>query len=223
AGYVSIQAAVGGDPESSTYVEMTVRGDLTRCASLVRQASVQAGGMVAVARNPVSAGYARKCGAVGAIRQAIRLGEAMSVAKPLGGLAVAESAARFLGGRVLGPVKVSSLHLTAAGGFDLGKADLIDLGEARSSEEALLELTFLNEYMTLEKGGKRLATFPDLLTTLETKSGTPLSSAELQEGQELFLLVVPKKNLILGSSLRNRNLYSVLEEATGKEIVRFLS
>ncbi len=53
AGYVSLQAAVGGDPAENRYLEVFVRGGLAKAAALVLQASAQAGGMVAVARNPV--------------------------------------------------------------------------------------------------------------------------------------------------------------------------
>ena len=47
-GYVSIQAAVGGDPAAGRYLETFARGTLERTAALVLQASVQAGGRVAV-------------------------------------------------------------------------------------------------------------------------------------------------------------------------------
>ncbi len=35
------------------------------------------------------------------------------------------------------------------------------------------EMTFWNEYMTLEKDGERYATFPDLIMTLDAKTARP--------------------------------------------------
>lgn len=63
--YVSIQAAVGGSREAGAYVELIARGSLARVDRLVREASVQAGGMVVAARNPVSPEYVKENASVG--------------------------------------------------------------------------------------------------------------------------------------------------------------
>ena len=39
------------------------------------------------------------------------------------------------------------------------------------------QLTFWNEYATAEKDGKRLATFPDLIMTINAKTGEPVTTA----------------------------------------------
>jgi len=49
-------------------------GEIGRCDSLIREASIHAGGLVAVARNPVRASWLARHAAVGAIKFALNLG-----------------------------------------------------------------------------------------------------------------------------------------------------
>ncbi|MBB6283607.1 DUF917 family protein [Geobacillus subterraneus] len=56
--YVSVQAAVGG--KGRNYVEISASGSLDKISSLIRKVSVDAGGTVAVTRNPVRAAYVKK-------------------------------------------------------------------------------------------------------------------------------------------------------------------
>ena len=62
--YLSRQVAVGG--AGGRYLEASFAGPLERTAAMVRKASVEAGGLMAVARDPVSAAYARLNGTPGA-------------------------------------------------------------------------------------------------------------------------------------------------------------
>jgi hypothetical protein len=73
--YVSFQTAVGGDNSKGNRIEAFFSGSLQEASKLVREASVKAGGLVAVARNPVPACYVKKNGAPGAIRMALGLGK----------------------------------------------------------------------------------------------------------------------------------------------------
>jgi len=84
------------------------------------------------------------------------------------------------------------------------------------------ELTFLNEYMTLEKEGKRLSTFPDLITTFDYSTGFPVSSAEIKSGMQVAVLVVPRQRLLLGTGIKDKKNYKVLSQAIGKEMERYL-
>jgi DUF917 family protein len=207
-GYVSIQAVAGGDEAAGRYVEVLVRAGLAEASALVRQAAVQAGGMVAVARNPVSAGYVSGHAAPGAISMCIQLGRAMLAAQLNGGMAVSQAAAGFLDGEVLAVEEVRAVELASAGGFDSGRVMLDDY-----------ELTFWNEYMTLERGGERLATFPDLIMTLDAESGQPLTSAEIRAGQRAVLLYVPRDKLILGAGMRDPELLRPAESLLGKRLL----
>jgi DUF917 family protein len=200
--YVSIQTAVGGNPDTGRYLEMVVQGRLQYTANLVREASVQAGGMVAVSRDPISAAYLREHAAPGATSQAIELGDAILKARPQGAETIINSIVTVLGGRIVCQGKVMDLRLETVGGYDVGSV-MIE-GDGRC------EVTFWNEFMTLEMNGKRRATFPDLITLLANKTGLPVSSAEVGRNQEVAVLCVPRDNLILGEGMR---LPETLQEA----------
>ncbi len=210
-GFVSLQAAVGGNPDAGRYLEVFARGPLEAASHLVRQAAVQAGGLVAVARNPVMADYLREHGAPGAIRQAIALGRRMMAARPQGGEAMVAAAAAALGGEVVLDATVEHVELETSGGFDRGT---VRLGGA--------ELAFWNEYMTFELNEERIATFPDLIATLDTDSGLPVSTAEIACGMRVAVLVTPAARLRLGAGMRDPELYRPVEEVTGKQIIPYL-
>ena len=204
--YISHQSAAGGNPDKGLYIELYVAGKLDTVAPLIRAAADRAGGLVAVARNPVKASYAKQFGAVGALKQAIELGNRMNAAQTA--QAKAEAAAGFLGGQILARECAAELELITKGGFDTGR---ILFGR--------YETTFWNEYMTLEQGGKRLGTFPDLIMTLDASSGLPVTTAELQKGQEVFLLLAPASSLILGEGMRCKDLLETIEPIIGKKIL----
>jgi DUF917 family protein len=210
AGYVSRQTAVGGDPITGRHVRLCVEGSLPSAARLVRQAAVEAGGLVGVARNPVPAAYVRQNGAPGALRQAISVGQSLLAAG--GPLEAAEAVCRVLQGEVICQAGVTDLTLRTEGGFDVGQVEL----------EGGFELTFWNEYMTLERQGGRLATFPDLITTFSASEPRPLSSAEIREGQQVLVVRVPHQHLILGGGMRQPELFYPAEKATGKELIRYV-
>jgi DUF917 family protein len=209
-GYVSRQAAVGGDPSAHRHVRLYTEGSLGSVARLVRQAAVEAGGLVAAARNPVTVAYAREKAAPGALRQAIEVGRALLAAESP--LDAAQAACGLLGGEVVCQASVQRVTIQTKGGFDVGQIDL----------QGGYELTFWNEYMTLEREGQRLATFPDLIATLATDKVRPLPSAEVREGQKVLIIRVPKERLRLGAGMRQAALFQVAEEAVGKELIRYV-
>ncbi|MFM1651656.1 DUF917 domain-containing protein [Brevibacillus sp. B_LB10_24] len=204
--YVSIQAAVGG--KGSSYIELCAQGSLEKMAALVRRTSVEAGGMVAVARNPVQVAYVKENGCPGAIQQAIQIGEQMLAHT---GMKAVEAVTSLLRGRIVETGVVSQYELTSTGGFDVGR---LNIGS--------LELTFWNEYMTLEAKGERLATFPDLIMAFDAESGLPLESARIANGQKAAVIAVPRENLLLGSPMRNKKLFLPVEEAIGKPMIKYL-
>jgi DUF917 family protein len=215
AGYVSCATACGGRQHSSQYVELCARGTVGQVAAIVRHASMVAGGIVAVARNPVSVSYARENGAPGAIRQAIDLGYGMLDATPQGPEAMIQAAAGVLSGDVICRGLIADVTVSREGGFDVGRATLKD-GNTE------YELSFWNEYMTLESSGHRLATFPALISTMSLDSGLPITSAELQRGQSVALLCVPREKLLLGAGMRDDQLFSLIEQVLGKEIISYV-
>lgn len=212
-GYVSKQAGVGGCPEKGKRFEIYMSGTLERVAKVIRQMADLAGGLIAVARNPISAKYAREKAAVGAITQAIELGRTMSDATSSEDMV--ERILQHMGGTKVGEGVVEDMKLETTGGFDIGNV------KVKAGKEEY-ELTFWNEYMCAEKGGSRLATFPDLIATVRLDAKRPLTTAEIERGQRVAVLHVPKKNLNLGAGMRDPKLFEEVERVTGKEIIRYL-
>ena len=219
--YVAIQAAAGGDPSAGRYVELFARGRLERVAPLVLQASVQAGGMVAVARNPVLASYARDHAAPGAIRQSIAVGQAILERQGAGPDAMLEAVRETLQGETVAIGQVIDVQLETVNGLDVG-AVRVETDDRRTAE-----LGFWNEYVSLDladaDGGnsRRVGTFPDLLATMDATTGLPLSSAEVRVGQTVAVLHVDRRHLILGAGMRDKALLRSIEEATGRDVVRY--
>lgn len=210
-GYESIRSAVGGDPTKGRHMKMVVRGSFQSCATMVRQAAVQAGGVVAVGRDPLPASFMKKNAACGSLAQAISLGQAYLKGLLNGPDSAIESACSFIGADVIYKGTVTSIDLEQRGGFDVGTIQM---------DKGVCQITFWNEYMTLEIKGERIATFPDLIMTFD-ETGTPLISAGVEPGQRLTIAHAPKDNLILGTGLTDARCYDDAEQATGKEIIKY--
>ena len=210
-GYTSVQAAAGGNPETGRYIETVVTGAIQTTANLIRYASVQAGGSVAVARDPLTVEYLKKHAAPGGTSQMMRVGEAMIQARSQGSRAVIKAITSTLSGEIVVQGEVVEIRLETIGGYDVG---FIAVKGDRKGE-----LTFWNEFMTFEIEGKRAASFPDLITLLSLESGIPVSSAEVKKGHRVGVLVVPKANLILGEGVRVPEMLQEAEKAIGKPLI----
>jgi DUF917 family protein len=110
---------------------------------------------------------------------------------------------------------VDDVRLEVKGGYDVGTVCIRGAGGRH-------ELTFWNEYMTLDSDGQRTATFPDLMSTFHPDDGTPLASAEIAQGMRVAILVVPRSQLILGAGMRDPVLLGDIERAVGKEVVSYV-
>jgi DUF917 family protein len=55
--------------------------------------------------------------------------------------------------------------------------------------------------------------------TFDAKTGLPLVSAEIQEGQSIAVLSVPKENLKLSSTMFNEKLLKAVEPIIQKNII----
>jgi uncharacterized protein len=205
--YRTVQSAAGGNRSQDRYLEVVTRGSVRHSAEVLRTAAVASGGFIAAARNPLPASYVREHGAVGAISFALGLGEAMVDAQPAGLEAVMEAITAFLGGRIVGRGSVRAKRLRTEGGFDIGA---LEVGE--------LELGFVNEYMTIEAAGERLATFPDVITTLSARDGRPVSIADIRDGDEVAVLAVDKTCVPLGDGVKEPSVYPEVEEMLGQPL-----
>jgi len=209
--YETVQAVAGGNRAQHRYLEVVTRGTVRHTANVLRTASSESGGFIACARNPLPASFVAQHAAVGAISFAIDLGEALLAAGARGGAdARIEAAAEHLGGSILARGTVREKSLRTEHAFDIGH---LLVGE--------LELGFVNEYMTAESGGERLATFPDVLATLSTATGEIVSIADLAVGDEVAVLLAPKAGIPLGDGVKEPSVYPEVEAMLGKPLAEY--
>ncbi|MGH2866803.1 MAG: DUF917 domain-containing protein [Solirubrobacteraceae bacterium] len=209
-GYETVQAVAGGNRAQKRYLEVVTRGTVRHTANVLRTASDQSGGFISAARNPLPASFVAQHAAVGAISFALSLGEAILAAEPDGPRRMIDVTASHLGGRFLteGPVRERVLRTENA--FDIGTITVEEV-----------ELGFVNEYLTAESAGERLATFPDVLTTLSLRTGRIISIADLRDGDEVAVLHVPKANVPLGDGVREPSVYPEVEAMLGKPLAEY--
>lgn len=211
----TIQVAIGGYRNSHSYIEMVVRGATAKISPILRKAADMSGGFIASCRNPVRASYVRENAALGGISRALELGNAIVGAEANGGDAVIDAICKATSGTILGRGKVTRKAVTyTEAAFDIGTVT-IDCGQRH------LVLHVMNEYMAIDDGdGHRLATFPDVITTLDS-DGRPVSVGHIREGVELSVFHIAKKHLPLSSSVKDPAVYPVCETALGIPIAKY--
>ena len=199
--YISIQSASGGDPHNDRKIELLVKGELENCSQMVRDASIVAGGVVAVARNPVTKSYLEENAAIGALTKAQKLGRKIISALEKG-KDTAKLAAQELGGELIVKGKISELILENHDGLDIGRVSL-DTGHS---------FAIWNEYITADKDNKRLYSFPDLITSIESSTNMPINTCQLKQGMEISMIGVPQDRIILSSTMHEKALLKRIEQ-----------
>ena len=194
--YISIQTAVGGDRDKGRYVEVIAEGALKAATNVIRAAAVQAGGLVAVTRNPVKPEYVEENAAVGAISQAIGIGNIIRKYRS-DVLGMVDRIIGYLGGgEVIGSGEVEEVRLETKGGFDRGK--IILKGDMK------FLISFWNEFISIKDSeGRKYGVFPDLIVAVDLRTGMPLTSSNIKEGDKVTLVVIPKEHIILGAGVKD--------------------
>jgi DUF917 family protein len=118
-------------------------------------------------------------------------------------------------GAILGEGKVVRKSVTYTdAAFDIGTITI------RAGNRDLV-LYVMNEYIAVEDGnGARLATFPDVITTL-APDGTPVSVGTIKPEMPLLVFHIDKKHLPLSSSVKDPTVYPVVEQALGIPVARY--
>jgi DUF917 family protein len=83
------------------------------------------------------------------------------------------------------------------------------------------ELSYVNEYMTLDSEGRRVSTYPDLITTFDVE-GNPITSTSLSIGDIIYLVTVPKEKIKVGDGNRYPEIYEPIEKALDKPMIMYL-
>lgn len=209
-----IQSAVGGNRANNAYIELVVKGATAKVSPILRKAADMSGGFIASCRNPVRANYVKKHAALGGISMALDLGAAILAAEAKGPTAVIDAICRQTRGAIIGQGKVTRKAVVYTGeAFDIGTLHL-------GSGSAEFVLHVMNEYMAVESAGARVATYPDIITTLD-KHGVPASVGEISEGQELLILHVAKDHIPLSSSVTDPTVYPIVEKALNIPIASY--
>lgn len=214
--YKTIQIALGGKSDSNKYLELIVEGNLASTSALVRQAAAEAGGLVTVLRNPVKADYLYDNAALGGIKQAIDIGT-VYLQQEGSGEKIFDELRKIIPVEVIACGTVKKYEIKIQGGFDVG---YIVINSDLDKKD--YNLTFWNEYMTLDFQEQRVATFPDLIVTLDKETGKVLSSAEIKEKDNIVLVKVPREHLKLGKGMFDKNLFKQAEDVINKELIKFI-
>ncbi|TCU18118.1 DUF917 domain-containing protein [Rhizobium sullae] len=210
-----IQTAVGGNRAENRYIELVVKGATAKISPILRAAADQSGGFIASCRNPLQASYVRTHAALGGISMALALGEAIIAAEKKGGPAVIDAICKTTGGSILaeGIITMKDVVYTKEA-FDIGT---IVVGSGAKA----VTMHVMNEYMAIDDAdGKRVATFPSVITTLSPE-GEPLSVGQLKGGMQVFILHVPMEIIPLSASVLDPTVYPPVEEVMGIEIGRY--
>jgi DUF917 family protein len=197
-------AAVGAVPGRVRPIALVFRADVTTAARRVRGEAARLGTALAVVRNPASAAHIRRHGAPGALAFAETVGRALLDASPGGLPAILRRLTGLLGGAVLAGGRVRDVDIHPSKGFSVGRITL-DYPHGQS-----VSLPVMNEFLAADRGGRRLAAFPDLVALFDHATALPLSSAEVRPGQTISLFLVPAARLILGSAAQDSALLKML-------------
>jgi DUF917 family protein len=191
---------------------VTAEGNIVRTSNVMRQAAVVNGGLIYAARGPLSAAFIAANGAPGAISFQLDLGRAMLDAN--GAERIAATVA-FLKGEHLMTGKVRENTVAYSGGFDLGHMIVSD-GHRQ------VRLGIYNEYMTADVDGARVATFPDMIGTLDPQSGEPVAISELPVGAEAAIITTNRSNFPVGKGALDPAVFPEVEVAMGVNLRSYL-
>ena len=210
-----IQTAVGGNRAENRYIELVTRGATAKISPILRTASDMSGGFIASARNPLRASYVAQNAALGGISMALDLGHAILAAEPKGPGAMIDAIVEKTRGAILieGEITRKDVHYTNEA-FDIGQV-VVGRGDKA------LTLHIMNEYMAVDDaGGHRIASFPDVITTLSTEA-EPLSVGQLEVGMRVHILHVPKTLIPLGAGVLDPAVYPSVEKAMGIDLASY--
>jgi DUF917 family protein len=206
------QVACSGARAEKSHFGVVAEGDIVRTSNAMRQAAVINGGLIYAARGPLTAGFIKENGAAGAITFQLDLGRAMLAAR---GADRIGATVQFLDGQLLVEGEVTHNSVTYGGGFDLGQMTV-----RGANGEAVLGV--YNEFMTADFGGRRVATFPDLIGTLDPRTGEPVSISESQPGARVAVIVAHRSKFPVGKGALDPAVFPEVEKAMNVDLRSWL-
>ena len=206
------QVGMGGSAGDGSRIDVTATGNISLTEKLLRQAATLNNGLVLATRGPLTAGFVRDNGAPGAITFQLELGRAMLGAS---GSDRVTATADFLRGDVLIVGEVVGNSVEYGSGFDLG--ELVVRAPQRE-----VRLGVYNEFMSAEADGQRLATFPDMIGTLDPETGEPVAISELRPGERAAVIIASRANFPVGKGALDPAVFPEVEDAMGVDLQSYL-
>jgi uncharacterized protein len=207
-----IQVGRGGQRVDGSRLTVVAEGNIVRTSTVMRQAAVVNGGLIYAARGPLTAAFVKQNGAPGAITFQLELGRAMLKAQ---GPNRIRATVDFLDGKLLATGEVTGNSVAYAGGFDVGRMNI------RGGEGEVV-LGIYNEYMTADLDGRRVATFPDMIGTLDPQSGAPVAISELRPGAHVAVIMAHRSKFPVGKGALDPAVFPEVEEAMGLDLRSYL-
>lgn len=206
------QVGVGGSHRSDNRLTVSATGNISLTEKVLRQAANLNGGLIMASRGPFAASFVRENAAPGAIAFQLELGRAMLASE---GKARIAATVDFLGGEILVSGEVTKNSVTYGAGFDLGEMVV-------KGAEGEITLGVFNEFMTAERDGERIATFPDLVGTLDHETGDPIAISELPVGSRCAVILARRDRFPIGKGAVDPAVYPEVEEAMGADLQSYL-
>jgi DUF917 family protein len=207
-----LQVASSEGAPNTAPLRVTAEGDIVRTSNIMRQAAIANGGLIYAARGPLTASFIKENGALGAITFQLELGRAMLCVKPQQRI---EAIVEFLHGELLLEGEVVENTVAYSGGFDVGRMRV-----RAARREAMLGI--YNEYMTADADGRRVATFPDMIGTLDPRSGEPVAISELPPGSSVAVIIAHRSKFPVGKGALDPAVFPEVEQAMGVDLRSYL-
>lgn len=194
-------------------MSVVASGDIIRTSTVMRQCSVENGGLIASARGPLRADFVREKAAAGAISYQLGLGNAMMGGSGSGQVA---AVANYLRGRVLIDGTVTANTTAYGGGFDCGALEVTDTNGLKA------DIGIFNEFMTADIHGSRVATFPDLIASIDPATGDPVAISRLKVGTPVSMIYVPYSEMPVGKGALDAAVFPAVEKAMGRRLYDYV-
>lgn len=214
--YQTIQTAAGGSKANGRYLEVVARGSVSSTANILRLASVESGSFITCARHPLTASFIKEKAALGGISRAIRLGYAMLESEDQGPEAVIATIKAVGRAEVVARGKVVENPYVTKGAFDIGHCIVEDKKQKR------VKLHTMNEWMAVDnEAGRRLTTYPDVITVCDAETGLPLNVFQVLPGMDVVVMMVHKRHIPLSAGVFDASVYPEVEAALNISIADY--
>ncbi|GAA4045594.1 DUF917 domain-containing protein [Nonomuraea soli] len=165
--------------------------DNRRMEMLARAVTVQMGGSAYICDYPMDAREVRRTAVPGTLTLAARIGATLRQARddhrdPFAALTAMLADTIYSHGVVLFRGKVADIERRTVAGFARGRVRLTAMDDPGDQ----MEIVFQNEHLVARRNGQPAAIVPDLICTLNSETGAPVTTEALTYGQRLTVYAI---------------------------------